>query len=350
MVKNSIPKVSEKNTKTEILEAYSKAIRELEARATTKVDLAEESSRRAEKTLVEKVESVSIETVTMSLDAFSTHLEKLELELNVLSDINSAIKIKKAELKEVFDIEKNAYTLAALVNSQSEIRENFEKEMNEKRSTLDKLLSDTMSQITEKKLEFSAEQNKVIAELKEVRKKDETEYNYNFSRLKKIAEDNFQDEMTKKRKELEEEVEQSKKDITEKVRAVELKLSEIALMEKEFADMHEKINQFPAILETAVKEAEKKGKDAASQSYAFETRYIKKENEGTIALLESKLEAAATLLNDEKEKSKALAARLDEAYTRLETLAAKTVDGASSAKLVSTLETALREKSTNSGK
>jgi hypothetical protein len=347
---NEIPKVTEKNTKTEILEAFNKVVTELETRATSKLDPVKEATEKAAVAVVNKANTVNTSSIENSINALSSNLKQLQDELAVLNDVKNAIEIKRVELREMFDIEKSAYTLAALINSQNEVREKFDREMVEKKAALGTQLADVTNQILEMKSNFKIEQDKLIAETREARKKEETEYNYEFSRRKKLSDDAFQDEMTKKRKELAVEIENARKELEDERSVVDSREAMVVARENEIKEMQEKIANFPKALEDAVKDAEKKAKDSASQAYAFETRYLKKENEGAVALLENKIETLTTALADEREKNKVLSSKLDEAYARIETLAAKTVDGASNAKLVSTLETALREKSVISGK
>lgn len=350
MAKNEIPKVSEKNTKTEILEAFNKVVGELQTKSLTNIDPVYEANEKTKAAVIEKVSSVSVNDIENSLSVLKTNLNLVTDKLSAYNEITAAISIKEAELREMFDIERSAYTLAALINSQNEIRERFEKEIAVRRAEADAKLNDTISEINKKLTDFKADQERAFTESKENRKKNEDEYNYDFSRRKKLAEDSFQDEMNKKRKQLETEIEEARKEIASEEAIVSSRERLVTSRENEICEMQSKIEQFPTMLENATKEAEKKGNASASQSYAFETRYLKKEHEGALALLETKLETLQNALSDEREKSSDLATKLDEAYTRIENLASKTVDGASSAKLVSTLETALREKGFNTGK
>jgi hypothetical protein len=350
MAKNEIPKISEKNTKTEILEAFNIVSERLRSAASAKIDPVAEVTEKKNNAVIEKVKGVSTDKIEDALSLLKSNLNQVTDQLSIYNEITQAIEVKKAELKEMFDIEKSAFTLAALINSQNEVREKFDKEMEEKRLATEAKLSEIVSQIEQKKSEFKAEYDKVVAETKEARKKDENEYNYEFSRKKRLAEDAFNDEITRKRKELAEEIEEARKELANEEAIVSSRERLVTSRENEIAEMQSKIEQFPGILENAIKEAEKRGNTTASQAYGFETRYLKKEHEGALALLETKLETLQNALSDEREKNSDLAAKLDDAYTRIETLASKTVDGASSAKLVSTLETALREKSVSSGK
>ena len=55
--------------------------------------------------------------------------DKLEDEVTRLNGIQKAVDIKEEELKELFEIEKSAATLAALIEAQNQKRQEYEFEM-----------------------------------------------------------------------------------------------------------------------------------------------------------------------------------------------------------------------------
>jgi len=344
MAKNEIPKVTEKNTKAELMDAFNKVVAELEAKAVTVMDPVKEASEKATKAVVSKVESINVGTIQGALSAFTSNLEKLQSELAVYNDVQSAIDAKNAELKEMFSIEKSAYTLAALINTQNELKESFEKASSERKAQALAALDEISDQIEAKKVEFQNESTRLINEQADKRRKEEAEYKYATERQRKIDADKFSDEMADKRKALAIQIEKDKKEIADMDAELNTREAKIKSRETEIADMEAKIAQFPGILENAVKKAEVDGQKTAATSYGFETRYLKKEYEGEVALLNNKIETLTKSLDDANARNENLLAKLDDSSARLEALATKTVEGASNAKLVSTLETALRDK------
>jgi hypothetical protein len=347
---NEIPKVTDKNTKAELLEAFSKVVEQLEAKAQTVIDPVKEVSTKMTTAVVSRVKGIDTDIIENSMDAFVSTLKKLQTELNVFNDVEMAIQAKKDELKEMFDIDKSAYTLAALINTQNELKESFEKASAERKAVVDAQLAEVTESISAKRLEFQNEIKRLTDEENARRKKDAEEYKYKTDRERKMDEDNFTDSMNAKKRALAEEVAIARKEISDERAALDSRELVIISKEADIADMQSKIAQFPTILENATKKAEEEGKKTAATAYGFETRYLKKEQEGEVALLNNKIETLTQALEDAKAREAMYAEKLDTASERLETIATKTVDGASSAKLVSTLETALREKNTNSGK
>jgi len=62
--------------------------------------------------------------------------DRLEDEINKLKAVQSAIALKEKELQELYEIERSAVTLAALIEAQHQKRQDFELEMGQKKEML----------------------------------------------------------------------------------------------------------------------------------------------------------------------------------------------------------------------
>lgn len=68
-----------------------------------------------------------------------------------------AISLKENELKEFFEIEKSAYTLAALIESQNQKKKEYEEELNLKKETILKEIEKMKSEWEEEKKKHELE-------------------------------------------------------------------------------------------------------------------------------------------------------------------------------------------------
>jgi len=86
--------------------------------------------------------------------------DKLEDEVNRLNGIQKAIDIKEEEIKELYEIEKSAAALAALIEAQNQKRQEFESEMAVKKD-------DLMREIEKTRAEWKKEKEEELNELRQ---------------------------------------------------------------------------------------------------------------------------------------------------------------------------------------
>ena len=82
--------------------------------------------------LSRKINDIKIEIGSM----FSTITDKMEQLATQYSDLGKAVSIKEQEIQEVYEIEKSALTLAALIEVQKQKKIYFEKEMAQEKENL----------------------------------------------------------------------------------------------------------------------------------------------------------------------------------------------------------------------
>jgi len=322
--------ITEKSTKAEILEAYNQKVTELKEKEQGKFDPTAKANETKKQEVIKKVEGARIKELGSLVETIQNNMQILSDSMDVYNETNQAIEIKKLELKEMFEIEKSAYTLSALVNTQAELKVKFETEMKEKETELKRLVEETNLQIKTAKESAMADIRKMNEEEKLSRKKESETYDYETTRKRKIETDKFYDELALKTKEY------------------ELKMNDLLSREANIKQLESTIETLKAEKEEAVKVATEQATSKAKTAYTFETNYIKKDYEGKINLLENKIETLTDALSDSKSTITTLTNKLDEAYAKIEAMAKATIDGAGSKDMIATLKTALSEKGTNS--
>lgn len=322
--------VTEKSTKQEIFEAYQLALSELEAKSATKFDPIVQAEQKKASETISKVESTNVSSYQSMVNGLSKTLATISENLAIYESIKSAIELKKSELKEMFDIEKAAYTLSALINSQTELKEKFTLEMENKKAELDQLVKSANEEMKVLKEKTLAEVKKIDEDAKKARKQEEETYTYDTMRKRKIETDKFND------------------DLAVKTKDYEAKLKELVAREANIKQLESTIESLKADMAKSIDKATKEATDSANKSSQFKINMLEKTHEGEVALLNSKIETLTQALTDTKQANATLTTKLDEAYAKIESMAKATIDGAGSKDMIATLKTALSEKGTNS--
>jgi len=248
--------VSDKSTKTEILEAYNELLTKMKEQKA--MDAKAVKKEAEEKELVRTASLSSIEDIvkrlaSLKLDIVKSMdgLEKMLIEeFRKLSDLKMATEIENRTLEELYQIKAEAESLTALIAAQKEKKAAFEEELARKKAEFEE-------EITQRRLEWKKEQERFEQEkkeretqLKKDRQREEEEYNYNLKLMRKKDADAY--EMKKAALE---------KELAEKKAAFEKEFAEresiISAREKEYEDMRSKIEAFQNELARAIKDTEK---------------------------------------------------------------------------------------------
>lgn len=223
-------KLTLSNTKQEMLEAYQAVLKQLEAQKEAEMKPEKKIEERKAKEVIQVAESLSTEGVAKEISNLKIEASKtlaqisdrLEEEVNKFRAIQSAISLKEKELQELYEIERSALTLAALIESQNQKRQEFELEMAEKKEALSQEIEALRAERERERKEYEEEKKERDAAEKKRRDREKEEYEYSFKREQKLAKDKFEDEKAKLEKEIQAKREQMENELKER----ELLLSE----------------------------------------------------------------------------------------------------------------------------
>lgn len=314
--------ITMKSTKQEIMDAYMEAKKRLDDADAMKDDPVAAANEAKKAAVFESAEQSASENI------FNPEIiEKYE---NILK----ATEMKRKELQDLYGIEAKANSMVAMINAykdkDAEIKEKqaddkaaYEKMMEEKKELLTSEIDALCEKRTQKLVELDEAENLRKKELEIARKREEEEYQYTIQRAHKITEDEWNDRINKEKDEL-------------KARMDEIAVEEAVLEEKKeyIADLEEKVNRIPGMLDEAREEGIKKGKADADKSNAFEVRALKKENEYQVQLLTNKCERLESDLAAIKAEKTEIQAKLDDAYSQMRDLAARTVESTGGVKIL----------------
>src|SRR3989304_8945262 len=221
-------KLTLSNTKQEMLEAYQSVSKQLEAQREAELKPEKRLEEKKAKEVIQVAESLSSEGVAREIGNLKIETSKtlaqisdrLEEEVNKFRAIQSAIVLKEKELQELYEIERSAVTLAALIESQNQKRESFESEMTEKKEALSQEIEVLRAEREKEKNDYEAEiKERDIAEKKR-RDREKEEYGDSFKWEQRLAKDKFEDEKAKSEKEIQVKRVQMENELKEREKAI----------------------------------------------------------------------------------------------------------------------------------
>ena len=338
------------STKKELMEAYQNAVKQLEEKS--KAELRPQAIVEAKKKTetLQKADELSLDAVTGASASLKTEtnkllaalVERLETEIRKYGTLQEAVEAKKAELAEVYEIEKSAFTLAALIESQRQKRQEFEDLVSREKERLMAEIQETRAEWDEEvKTREAALKEKALAEQK-ARDREREEYLYQFKRDQKLEKDKYEDLRSKIEKEL-----AAKKETVEK----ELSQREALVAEKEAesAALREKVARIPQDLDAAAAKAWKEAGENHRVQLKNREEILSREAEGERNVLNTRIALLEIVTAEQNGKIKELSEKLDSAYQKVQDVALKTIEGASQSKSYVDLQRIFSEKTPKSG-
>jgi hypothetical protein len=338
-------KLAMTNTKQEMIHAYNTLLKELEEKQAGELKPEKKIEEKKTKEAVQIASSLTTEGVGKEIAELKLEIgrtltriaDQLEEEVNRFVAIRSAITAKEKELRELYEIEKTAMSLATLIEAQNQKRQEFASEMENKKEILRQEI-DTTRTAREKEQE---EQDAAVKERDTAEKKKQTrekeEFEYAFKREQQLATDRFTYEKAKLEKELKDKKEQLEN---------ELKSREAAIADKEaeLNDLRKRAVQFPKELETTVTKAIKETSERLLLEAKTREELLKKENEGERNVFKARIDSLEKTAADQGERISVLTKQLEAAYQKVQDIAVKTVEGASNFKSVASLQQLIGEQ------
>ncbi|WP_028775603.1 hypothetical protein [Shimazuella kribbensis] len=345
-------KITEKDTKATILSALrlaEKTIGELEkgklkAEQETTQKKATETIKKAD-TMVEVSMEDKITDLSKSINQILGKIgEDISTEASNLQTIKDAIALKETELKDLFGIEKQANTLAALVDAHQELKLAQEKELKEAKEEATTTLDNIETLIKTKNEEYHVLIKEQAKELQQKQKRDDDEFIYNAARRIKLENDKLEDELTAKRKEFQLELDNKNAELTVYNKSLDERQVEIEKREEKIDKLDAEIEAFPAKLAEVKAEADAKASAEIKRVLAIRESAMKKEVEADKRILESERDNLKTQLEASLQVNGTLQAKLDEAYKRIQEMGIQMVSSSNESKAFDKIASLVSEK------
>lgn len=343
--KKDVKKLSMSSTKQEMLDAYGALLKQLQEKQAGELKPEKKIEEKKTKEAVQVAESLTAESVAKEINSLKLDVNKMLTQLSDQLDgevhrfqaVQSAIAAKEKELQELYEIEKSAMTLAALIEAQNSKRQEFSSEMEAKKEGLDREIQTTREEWRKEKEVYEAAVKEREAAEKKRQTREKEEFDYNFKREQQLATDRYKYEKAKQEQEL-----KDQKEALEN----ELKARETAIAEKEeeLAELRKRAVSFPKELETAVNKAVKETAERITFEARAKEELLKKESEGERNVLTTRIEALEKTVAEQNQRMTVLSQQLEAAYQKVQDIAVKTVEGASNAKTLTNLQQLLGEQ------
>jgi hypothetical protein len=268
--------------------------------------------------------------------------DQLESELQNFQTVQKAVAAKETELKEFYEIEKNANTLAALVEAQNREKSAFDEEMAEQREALDAEIAATRERWQKEKAEYDLALKVQREADKKQREREREEYDYTFKREQALARHAFADEKAAQEKELLTIRETTEKELAEREKA-------IVLREVEYKELRAAVEKLTKERDAIVKQAVETMRERLVGEHKSQVELMQKSFEGERSVLATKIEALDKAVNDQAAQITKYTSQLDAAYGKVQDIAVKALEGTANAKTLQGLQSLLAD-SVRSGK
>src|SRR4030043_240283 len=251
-------KLSLTNTKQEMMEAYHSLLKQMDERKEAELKPEKKLEEKKAKEVVQVADSLSSEGVGQEISGLKSEIgkmltqiaDKMEEEVNKFKAIQKAIELKEKEVQELYDNEKSAMALAALIETQSQKRQQFEADMASRKEELSQEIESLRSEWSKEKEEYEAQIKERDLTEKKRREREKEEYDYGFKRQQMLAKDKFEDEKARLEKEIQLKKVQMEGELKEREKV-------IAQKEEELNELRKKVSLFPKELETTAGKAVK---------------------------------------------------------------------------------------------
>ena len=337
--KQQLPKPTMSNTKKEMLDAYNELLKQLQEKREAELKPEQKIEERRAKEVIEVAGSLSSEGVVKGIGSLKLDMgkmlteisDKLEDEVNKLNSIQKAIAIKEDELKELYEIEKSAATLAALIEAQNRKRQEYESEMAVMKENLMREIERTRSEWEKEEEQYEMEIKEQNAAEKKKREREKEEFQYAFKREQQLSKDEFEHEKAKLEREIQLKREQMEKDLAEREKAINEK-------EEEMNELRKNVSAFPKELETAVNKAVKETTERITAEAKNKEQLLNKEFEGERKVFTTRIESLEKTVEVQAEQISKFSGQLEKSYQKVEDIAVKAIEGSSNFKSLSNLQ------------
>ncbi len=339
-------KLSDKNTKQEMIEAYQQVVRQLEEKRGAELNPEKRIEEKKSQEAVKVAGGLSPDGVDREIGNLKAEIgrllaeisDRLSTEVGKFKSIQKAIESKEHEIQELYGIEKAAATLAALIETQNQKRREFESDLADQKEELNREIELTRAEWEKEKKTREAESKERDAAEKKARDREKEEFTYLFKREQQAVKDKLTDEKATLEKEIQRRKETAEKELSEREKAV-------AAKEKDLAQLQLKVSAFPKELEVAVEKAVKESSERIKLEAKNREDLLRKESEGERNVLATRIESLEKLAKDLAEQNAKLGKQLETAYQKVQDIAEKAIDGSSQAKSLADLQKMLAEQS-----
>ncbi len=323
-------KLTMSNTKKEMLDAYNRLLRQLKEKRRAEMKPAETAAEKKKAEAKGVADSLSTDGIGKQIGVLKSEIgkslndlaDRLETEMSKYTQVKKAVGAAEAELAEIYEIEKSASSLAALLEAQKEKREEYETEMQATREQFESEMSTQREAWKNEKTQYEAMMKDYNDAEKKKREREKEEFKYQFQRDKQLTLEQFEHDKAKLEREIQLKREEMEADLSEREKLV-------AAAEAELQQLRENVERSPGELENAVAEAVKATTERLERDSQTSIELIQKEFAGERNVLNSRIESLQETVQKQAEQIAKFSQQLEHSYRQVQDIAVKAIEGPS---------------------
>ena len=332
------------NTKKEMLTAYNNLLKQMEEKRINQATSEQKIEQKAKEQIVEVADKAVEENLSNNVLNLKSEIgrmlnglnEKLDAEVERYQKVKQAVTLKENELQDIYEIQKVASTLDALLETQRQKQEVFQAEMAKKKELLEGEIQATRKKWIIEQTAYEQDMKDRVAKEKRQYDRDSEDLKYKMERDKQQAVEQFEYEKKRMERELTMKREDMEKGLSEREQAV-------AAVEQELIELRKNDKAFAAQLDAAVNKAVKQATEALQTTAAAERQLLQKEYEGRINVLAAQIEAARKTIEEQSAQLERQNKQLDRSYSQVQDIATTAIEG-SSAKAAQAVSAAIASR------
>ncbi|MBI2353583.1 MAG: hypothetical protein HYV06_00910 [Deltaproteobacteria bacterium] len=325
-----------------MLDAYNELLSQMEGKRESNATPEQKVAEKAVKQVVAVADALTADTIIRDISGLKTEVgkvlttlsDRLEQEAGRYEAVKRAITEKEKELAEIYEIQKAASSLSALIEAQNLKKEEFEADMLSRKEALSREIDETRQEWQKEKAQRTAEVKELEAVEAKKRVREKEEFEYNIQRERQTARDAFE----KEKAGFEEEKSRMEREIAQRREVADREFVEreqaIGRQEQELAGLRAQVAAFPKELETTVAREVKQAVDKVQAEAKFRMELAQKQFEGERNVLESKITSLETSVKDQAARISSLGEQVEKSYVQVQAIAVKAVEGSASKPLV----------------
>ena len=263
--------------------------------------------------------------------------DRLEEQVARYTQVQRAILAKDQELKDIYEIQRSASTLTALIDAHAREREKMEQEVTAAKEQLEREVAQTRESWEQAKKQREVEIKERDALEQKRREREKEEYQYGFSRQQQQAKDQFADQMAKAQKEWDERRAKLEADLAQRQQTIKSQ-------EQEVHELRQKVDAFPKELDAIISKTSKETTARLQQESTAREQLLKQEFEGQKNVQSTRITSLEQQVAEQAERLTKLLGQAEKAYAQVQEIAVRAIEGSASAKQLAHLQQLLAEQ------
>ena len=268
--------------------------------------------------------------------------DRLEEQMSRYVQVQRAILAKETELKEIYEIQRSASTLTALIEANETQRARFETEIAQRREELEREISESRSAWEAEEKQREAENKEREGAEQKRREREKDEYRYSFAREQQQARDKFADEMELARKEFAQRTAEADRQLQEREHQIKTRENEIAALQR-------RVEEFPKEQQAAIGHAVEEALARHRQESAARQELAQREFAGEKNVLTTRIASLEQTAKEQAEQISRLLSQSEKAYGQVQEIAVRAIEGSGNAKQLANLQQILAEQARKGG-